>query len=80
MFVAYAQTQDNQHTLQITAVSISIGVIFIQFCGIIIHSIIGLCHCKENITHGNSALLEEKQGLEKAFSADYRDSIISDSL
>ena len=82
MFVAYAQTYNNQPTLKITAAGISVGVAFVQFCGIIIHSTVVLCHCKKNNTHGNNAhvRLEEEPELEKDFSANYRDSIISDSL
>ena len=44
-FLLYSQTKNkNEQTIQIIAAGISIGVVFIQFCGITLFSIVKLCH------------------------------------
>ena len=79
VFVFYTKTHNNKHTLQTTAVSISIGAAFFQFCGIIIHNAIALCRCKKNNPCESIAHFEREQEMDKEFSATYCDSIISDS-
>ena len=82
VFVLYAQTHTNKHTIQTTAVGISIGVAFFQFCGIVIRNAIRFCHCTTSNAdrRGYSAHLEDEQEMDKEFSANYRDSIITDTL
>ena len=82
MVVFYAETHDHKHTLQTTATGISIGVVFFQFCGIIIRNAIGLCHCTTSNAdrRGYSAHLGDEHKMDKDFSANYRDSIFTDSM
>ena len=44
-FLLYAQTRNkNEQTIQTIAAGISIGVVFIQFCGITLFNMVKLCH------------------------------------
>ena len=73
--IFYAETHDNKHTLQTTTVGISIGVIFLQFCGIIICNAIRLCCTKRNL-YRNRAYFRDEQELDTDFSTNYRDYIM----
>ena len=62
-FLLYAQTRNkNEQTIQTIAAGISIGVIFIQFCGITLLNVVKLCHYiwsrKSNVS-GNDREMNE---------------------
>ena len=71
-FVLYAETHDNKYTLRITAIGISIGVIFSQLCGIIICNVIRLCYCTKRNSYRYRENFEDEQELEENFSTTYR--------
>ena len=71
-FVFYAKTHENKYTLRTTAVSISIGVTFLQFCGIIICNVIRLCYCIKRNSYRNRANFELEEELTENFSTNYR--------
>ena len=77
LFVFYAETHaNNKHTLQTTAVGISIGITLLQFCGIVICNVIRFCcHTKRNL-YRNRANSEDEKELEENFSTNYRSYIM----
>ena len=72
IFVLYAESHANKYVLQTTAVGISIGQAFLQFCGIIICSVIKrFCRARCS-SYRNRANLEDELELEENFSTTYR--------
>ena len=75
-------------TLQITAAGISAGVIFFQFCGIILYNVIKACHCTWSNRHASDVSSDyidnrEEYNMDEVgddFLADYRDSQVMESL
>ena len=71
-FVLYTETHENKFTLQMTTIGISTGVVFLQFCGIIICNVIRLvCHARCN-SYKNRAHFEDEEELDENFSTNYR--------
>ena len=78
VFVLYTQTQDNKNTLQTIFAGISVGVAFLQFCGLIICNIIRLCcrrKCKSQ--RYNRINFEDELELDENFSTNYRGYIMN---
>ena len=71
-FVLYAETHENKYTLQTTTTGISIGVAFLQFCGIIICNVIRLCCRAKYNSYKNKINLEDKEEPTENFSTYYR--------
>ena len=71
-FTLYAETQENQHAIQRAAVGISIGVAFLQFCGIVVCNAIRLCCCKRRGSHRYRADFEDELELDENFATTYR--------
>ena len=75
-FLLYAQTRNkNEQTIQTIAAGISIGVVFIQFCGIILFNVVKLCRYiwsrKSNVS-GNDREMNEVN--DDDFLIEYHDS------
>ena len=88
-FLLYAQTQAGYVvTLQITAAGISAGIIFIQFCGIILYNVIKArrCICSNRHASNVRSYINDNQEeynmdeVDDEFLADYRDSQVMESL
>ena len=71
-FVLYAESHTNKYAVQTTAVGISIGLAFLQFCGIVICSVIRLVYRAKCNSYRNRANFEDDMELEENFSANYR--------
>ena len=71
----YSQTRKTEQTIQIIAAGISIGVVFIQFCGITLFNVVKLCHYiwsrKSNVS-GNDREMNEVN--DDDFLIEYHDS------
>ena len=75
-FLFYAQTLNkNEQILRTIATGISIGVVFIQFCGIALFNVVKLCRCiwsrKSNVS-GNDREMNEVN--DDDFLIEYHDS------
>ena len=75
-FLLYAQTRNkNEQILQTIAAGISIGVIFIQFCGITLFNVVKLCHhiwSRKSDVSGNDREMNEVN--DEEFLIEYHDS------
>ena len=71
-FTLYAETKENKHKIQTAAVGISIGVAFLQFCGIVGCNVIRLCFCKRRRSHRYRADFEDEMELNENFVTTYR--------
>ena len=82
--VLYAHTQaGNKHTLQGVAVGLSTGVAFLQFCGILFNNMIKVYRCwnnKRKHEYNNCNENKDELKVDDELSADYRDSILVESL
>ena len=88
-FLLYAQTQAGYVvTLQISAAGISAGIIFIQFCGIILYNVIKArcCICSNRHASNVRSYINDNREeynmdeVDDEFLADYRDSQVMESL
>ena len=70
-FVLYAETKENKYTLQTTAIGISTGLVFLQFCGIIICNLIRLCCHKKCKSNRYRAIIEDELELDGNLSTNY---------
>ena len=61
-FIIFSQTK-NKHepSIQTCATVISIGVAFLQFCGIIVYQMYSLCHSRKRRSQSNVQVLNEEQ-------------------
>jgi MFS family permease len=77
-FLLYAQTQNkNEQILRTTAAGISIGVVFIHFCGIALFNVIKLCRHIWSIKRGVSGKHNEDREMNEVnddFLIEYHDS------
>ena len=75
-FLLYAQARNkNKQTLRTIAAGISIGVIFIQFCGITLFNVVKLCHhiwSRKSDVSGNDREMNEVN--DEEFLIEYHDS------
>jgi MFS family permease len=77
-FLFYAQTQNkNEQILRTTAAGISIGVVFIQFCGITLFNVVKLCRRILSIKSGVSGKYNDDREMTEVnddFLIEYHDS------
>ena len=68
IFAFYAETLANKDKLQMITVRISIGVVFLQFCGIIICNIIRLCYSAKRKSYRYRTNFEDEEEFDENFS------------
>ena len=79
-FILYTETMDdNRYTVQTIAVGVSTGIVFLQFCGIIVCNIIRLCfRSKRCKLHRYRANFEEDElELDEKLSTKYRTYVVN---
>ena len=86
-FFFFSYRQPNGSTLQSVAIGLSTALVFIQFCGTVIHSVIAPWWCQgqrrrqyeEECKHHDHAGHKAMGDVDKQTARDYRDSILNDS-